>query len=175
MIRFFSISLSQTTERNSPSSSPHYDSAGKTAVLYPDFCVALLSTHSSFCGECKVSQINVMDSSRIPLYHTNDPRDLCLLYIALLYVPVSWSTSDLWLGFSGLSRLPDWRHSYAQNAGGIKRWLDTSLGRQRFLMWAGYQQTVTHNHRATVCEAGSWDGKPHRIMRFISPSPASSL
>lgn len=37
------------------------------------------------------------------------------------------------------------------------------------------RQTVTRRRRATMHGAGSWYGKPHRIMRLISLSPASSL
>lgn len=111
----------QTTAHNSLSSSPHDDSAGKTAVLYLDLCVALLSSHSSFYreGEELDSPINVMDCSRIPLNHTNDPRGL--------FSVCSVTRRSPWLTFALASRVylahrdscPGRRHSYVQNAGGI--------------------------------------------------------
>lgn len=47
-------------------------------------------------------------------------------------------------------------------------WIDQKFREVKISHVSEHQLTATHNHRATVREAGSWDGKPHRILRVLS-------
>ncbi len=164
------MALSQTTAHNAQSSSPHYDSAGKIAVLYFDLCVALLSAHSSFYREWE--ELNSGLLWIVPEFHSITQMTHKTPVFSTLYCMYQslWLTSQLWLaaGLIWLIVTPWLETQLCAECRGNLLLTDQKFQDVKIFHVSEYQQTVTHNQRATVREVGSWDGKPHRIFCVLS-------